>query len=396
MTLLIMPTYSCNLSCAYCFESALGLQAKPKLEYDLTRMLESILKIQKLCPHREAVLHGGEPLLMPLKDLRKLIVFLKHLGLEVRIQSNCTLITDEHIELFKQYNVLVGCSVDGSPELNILRGYWYKGKMDRERTMEYCKKVQENLERLADAKVLSGVLVILHRANAGDEEKLRKLAEWIDWLSTLGVTGGRLNPMYAVTPWSKPYELSIDELYRAYVWLWENFFEKRPDLRWSPYYDITAVLMGREDIALCWFNGCCFYDSFVWTVGCKGEILSCDRTFSCGLWCRARPLPRTEMIIKKVRALALLQTELRDSRYGHLHKGGCPAEGIEGDWRRPSRFWKLWEKMFEYFERKIKAMFPWMKLASEVPDKFEYIEMVSRGCRWNPIEGRYICPESSR
>jgi len=396
MTLLVMPTFSCNLSCAYCFESLLGVNKKPKVKYNLVKMIRSISRLQSIYRHNEIVLHGGEPLLMPLKDMVKLFDFAKALGVGISIQSNCTMITDDHIDVFKKYNVRVGCSVDGPPELNVLRGYWNRDKPDTKLNEQYNKLVHENIVKLAENKLLGGIIVVVHRCNAGDVDKLRKLVKWIDYLSDLGVKSGRLNPMFSVAPWSKQFELSCEELYRAYTWMWKNFFEDRDDLSWSPFVDIVSSLMGQEHRTICWFAGCNFYDSFVWTVGPDGEILSCDRTLSYGLWSRARPLPYTSMYRYKVRAIALLQTELKDSKYGHLHKGGCPCEAVKGDWRRPSRFVPLWEKLFEYFEKKIKAMMPWIKLASEVPDKIEYIEMISRGCRWNPMLGRYECPDRSR
>jgi len=396
LTLLVMPTYSCHLACAYCFESTIGWRMKVKLDYDLDRMMEAIARINRLQPHQEAVLHGGEPLLMPLRDLERLIAFIRNLGLSVSVQSSCSILSEEHIKLFKRYNVRVGCSADGPPELNVLRGFWPRGKPLEELNRRYREKVQRNIEILAEEKLLGGVLTIVHRANAGDVEKLRKLVGWINKLYELGSRYGRLNPMYAVTPWSKPYELSVDELYRAYVWMWENFFQDRPELDWSPYHDLVAVLLGQERRALCWFNGCGFYDAPVWTVGPKGEVLSCDRTLGAGMWLRARPLPKTQLLDRKIRAIALCQTELAGDRFCHLHKGGCPAEALGGDWRRPSRFWRLWSRLLEYFERRLKALAPWLKLASEVPDRLEYIEMVSRGCVWNPFTGRYDCPKGGR
>lgn len=393
MTILVMPTYTCHLACAYCFESTIGWRMKVRLNYDLGKIMEAIAKLNNLYPHKEVVLHGGEPLLMPINDLERLIEFIRNLGLQPSIQSSCSILSEDHIKIFKKYGVRLGCSADGPPELNILRGFWPNGKPLDKLNKKYAEKVQHNIEVLADEGLLGGVLVIVHRANAGDAEKLKKLVEWIEWLREKGVKSGRLNPMYATTPWSKPYEMTNEELYKAYVWMWENYFQYRYDLQWSPLQDIVAALLGREEHVVCWFTGCGFHDSPVWTIGPKGEILSCDRTLGNGLWLRAMPLPMTQLYARKIRAIALCQTELRDSKYCHLHKGGCPAEAPNGDWRRASRFWRLWDMLFKYFEKKLKAMAPWLRLASEVPDKIEYLEMVSRGCRWNPFTGRYDCPK---
>jgi len=78
-------------------------------------------------------LFGGEPLLLPLADLEELFRW----GMEEYghsgIQTNGILISDEHMRLFKTYNVDVGVSIDGPGELNDLR--WH---VSLERTCAPC------------------------------------------------------------------------------------------------------------------------------------------------------------------------------------------------------------------------------------------------------------------
>jgi uncharacterized protein len=64
---------------------------------------------------------GGEPLLAPISHLREVFDYgLAKFG-KNGIQTNGSLITDEHIALFLKYNVHVGISIDGPGALNSVR-----------------------------------------------------------------------------------------------------------------------------------------------------------------------------------------------------------------------------------------------------------------------------------
>ena len=60
-------------------------------------------------------------LLLPLKDLEAIWAWgLERYGSN-RVQTNGTLIQDEHVALFHKYGVRVGISLDGPGELNDVR-----------------------------------------------------------------------------------------------------------------------------------------------------------------------------------------------------------------------------------------------------------------------------------
>jgi uncharacterized protein len=66
-------------------------------------------------------LFGGEPLLMPFADLEEMFRWgLERFGGNA-IQTNGSLITEEHLALFARYGVSVGISMDGPDELNDVR-----------------------------------------------------------------------------------------------------------------------------------------------------------------------------------------------------------------------------------------------------------------------------------
>jgi len=377
------------MACLYCFQRPtikrpLAVHEKIDLE-KIEKALEIVRSSFKSYYNQsidEVVFHGGEPTSIPLDELEKLFDFFKSKGLKISMQSNCYMITDEHIKLFKKYNVRVGASVDGFPDINLLRGFFDDNGNELPASKDYRIKVIENIKRLHDEKILYGVIILLHKLNAGDDKKIDRLIEFLKWLKDLGETGGRLNHMFPTYPIAEKYALTNDELYHALVRLYEATKELK--LSYSPFEDIRRALMGSRDI-ICWFSGCHFYDSLVWAITWDGKILSCDRLLGFSQILRPKPLPHTDMFRMQVRTIALLQTELKDDKYAHLHRGGCPAEAE--DWRRPSRYIKAYSKLFEYIEQDIKKVMPNVRLASEYPDKLEYIRLLDSGRRYNIFKG---------
>jgi sulfatase maturation enzyme AslB (radical SAM superfamily) len=392
MTLLFFPTFGCNMSCLYCFQRPnLKRPQYSIIEFKKDKVEKALELIQQsYCSaynqkFDEIVFHGGEATIVPLDLLEEEFSFFKSKGLKIGMQSNCFAVTDKHVELFKKYNVTVGCSVDGFPDINTLRGFFDEGKEDTKASEFYRKKVLENIERLQKEKILTGVIILLHKANASDDTKLDRLVEFIKWLKSIGVTGGRINHMYPTYPLAEKYALTNDELFHALVRLYHA--TKELDVRYSPFDDVQRALTGEKNI-ICWFSGCSYYDALVWSITADGKIFRCDRALGNELP-SPKPLPHTDLFYSQARAIALIQTELKDDKYAHLHRGGCPAEAIGGDWRRPSAFIKAYSKFFEYMEQEIKKVMPNVKLASEYPDKIRYIQMIDSGRKYNMWRGDF-------
>lgn len=390
MTLLFFPTFGCNMACLYCFQRP--RLKRPLYQADRERIeLEKIEKALEMLQSSygqifdEIGFHGGEPTSIPLDVLEKLFDFFKGKGLKISMQSNCYMITDEHIKLFKKYNVRVGASVDGFPDINLLRGFFDENGNEFPASKKYRVKVVENLRKLKDEKILYGVIIILHKLNAGEDQKISRLIEFLKWLKEIGVIEGRLNHMYPTYPTAEKYALTNDELFYAYVRLYEA--TKQLKLSYSPFTDIQRALMGSRDV-VCWFSGCHYYDSLVWAITYDGRILSCDRMLENSPIPRPSTLPHTDMFYLQPRTIALLQTELKDDKYAHLHRGGCPAEAE--DWRKPSKYVKAFSRLFEYIEQDIKKTMPNVRLASDYPNKFEYIRLLDSGRKYDIFKGCFV------
>src|ERR1022692_4959081 len=106
----------CNIQCQYCYQNPQRDAGNFADEYDIDRMKSAIE-----AEGGPFAMFGGEPLLVNLKDLEELWSWgFTRFGHNA-MQTNGTLITDEHVRLFRNYNVNVGISLDGPGELNDVR-----------------------------------------------------------------------------------------------------------------------------------------------------------------------------------------------------------------------------------------------------------------------------------
>src|SRR5687768_9324520 len=95
----------CNLSCGYCYEhserDAGNFGTAKIVDFDaLTKALEAegVGKDNSASPGKKTgfSLHGGEPLLMPIDDIRRLLEWATQKEVPVHVQTNGSLITEAH------------------------------------------------------------------------------------------------------------------------------------------------------------------------------------------------------------------------------------------------------------------------------------------------------------
>ena len=153
MLIILKSTHECNLRCAYCYERSGGYC---KVDDGIVKTFDEIVrKIEdRNGPRGKAnariIVHGGEPLLLSNEALDHI---LSHPFVS-SIQTNLTLLTDSHIEMFKEYNICVGTSYDGI----------FKDEESPHRPKQ--ELVAENLHRLRAAGVKTSAIAVLTKQNA--------------------------------------------------------------------------------------------------------------------------------------------------------------------------------------------------------------------------------------
>jgi uncharacterized protein len=117
----------CNLSCDYCYVYTMRDQSwrtRPRVMSDATIARTATRVAQHLRTHRigtaEIVLHGGEPLLAGADRLTRLLSEIhgqvdRGTTLRFAVQTNAVLLDTDFLNLFRDWDVRVSVSLDGTP-----------------------------------------------------------------------------------------------------------------------------------------------------------------------------------------------------------------------------------------------------------------------------------------
>lgn len=166
---LAKPTGSiCNLDCTYCF----FLSKEQLYPGDRFRMTDEVMETwirQVIDSHRTPevtiALQGGEPTLMGLDFLRRVVAHARRIAgpgrpIEFTLQTNGTLLDDEWCAFLAAEDVLVGLSLDGPPAMHDA----YRVDKQGRPTYERVRAAWDLLQRHG---VATNVLCSVHAANAG-------------------------------------------------------------------------------------------------------------------------------------------------------------------------------------------------------------------------------------
>lgn len=149
-SLLVKPAGpDCNLACAYCF-----YRGKAELFNDrpVHRMSDEVLEemVRQVMTGGEASVsfgwQGGEPTLMGLDFFKKAVEFQKRYGVSGQsvgngLQTNGWIMDEEWGRFLKEYNFLVGLSLDGPQHVHDRYRVMRNGNPTWQRTVEAAKRV---------------------------------------------------------------------------------------------------------------------------------------------------------------------------------------------------------------------------------------------------------------
>ena len=338
MSVEVLPVgQKCNLKCTYCYEESMR-QAEGVVKNNLKAMLRQLKKQGK-----HFTVFGGEPLLTPLHDLEILFkAGLKWYG-KNGVQTNGTILTEKHIELFKKYKVHVGISFDGPGELNESRPY-RKG-------MSSATVTDQNIRRLLREKVSCSLIVTLSRSNAVGE-RLDKLIAWLQDMGHLGIRSARLHFLELDNPGTGPkLRLGDSENATAVVRITEEVRSIDFDL----LKEMKKSLQGDTKTISCVWRGCDPYNtSAVIGVDYDGSLSNCGRANKTGINYRKSETTGNE----RLRALYRTPHEgggCQGCRFFIACRGECPGTGIDGDWRNRTEHCGTLLILFERLEKELVA-----------------------------------------
>ncbi len=345
MSILLKCTLDCNMQCAYCYEHDTRSVGRHRY-YDLDAMLATAQRLREQTGDTVS-LHGGECLLLAKRDLDRLLKALYEMQGSSGIQTNASLIDDDHIRMFKKYKTHVGVSVDGLWPLN-------RGRTDEAGT----NKILTNIRRMREANVSVGPIIVLSTFNAETPEQRELLKEFLLDLKAIGITGGRLNLVQ-----HPKCELTPEQAREAYLDL-GSFVLAEPGFQFQPFRDIVDNLCG-FGLGTCVFSQCPFYATPAGkAIMGDGSLSSCLKTAVDGVpFIQSDRPDYTRYDI--LRAIPREQGGCGGCRYWRICYGNCPTEGENGDWRNKSRFCDAWYATYEMIEKRLKALLPNIQLITD-------------------------------
>jgi uncharacterized protein len=334
----------CNIQCQYCYQNPQRDAGNFAEKYSIERMKAAIL-----AEGGPFALFGGEALLVPEPDLEQLWSFgASKFGYNA-IQTNGILINDQHVRMFRQYNVSVGISLDGPGELNDVR--WH-GTL--EKTRAATEKSERAVRRLCAERIPVSLIITLHRGNAA-ADKLPRLYAWVRELDAAGVAAVRLHLLESESSAVRAtYALSIAENVTALI----GFLELQKTLlrlKFDVFEEMRQMLQGDDHGSGCVWNACDPYTTpAVRGVEGQGQLSNCGRTNKDGIDFAKADTQGFE------RYLALYQTPQEAGgcagcRFFLMCKGQCPGTALDGDWRNRSEHCEVWMAIFERLESDLRG-----------------------------------------
>lgn len=348
MTIELRPLgVSCNLGCTYCYQEPVRQSGNIRPKYDIDKMLQEVDKLG-----HNFSLFGGEALLVPKKDLERLWEYGFKKFKSNGIQTNGTLIDDDHVNLFKKYNVSVGISIDGPGELNGLRVV-RKDPSDTQLTLDHTQRTLNNVVKLIQNGISVSIIVTLHRLN-GSRENLPKLIEFIEWLSAVGVKHGNIHTLEvdSTMPDQEKYVLTQEENIEAFTKL-ALFFRDNAVPTWMPFTDMRNMMIGDDSSTTCTWHFCDHMNTnAVYGIEGDGSVSNCGRTNKEGIdWYKADKS-------NYARYISLYNTpdELggcQGCRFWITCSGSCVGESEHGDFRNKTIHCETMKSMQTFYENQL-------------------------------------------
>jgi uncharacterized protein len=332
----------CNLRCKYCYQKPQRSTGKLSRKYDIRTMKQSVDK-----NGGPFTLFGGEPLLISKKDLEELWAWGYIRWGQNGLQTNGTLIEDEHISMFKKYNVQVGISIDGPGALNDLRSFG-----SQKNTRKATALIERTIESLCQEQIPPSLIVTIHRVNA-IPTVLPRMHEWLRYLNNIGISSVRLHILEIDDPLvRKEYALSNHEYIEAFL----SFMElerKLSRVRFDLFSEMRNQLLGNDKKTTCIWNAC---DPLTTIAVCGiegfGQESNCGRTNKDGIDFVKGSIWGFE------RYIALYNTPhecggCKGCRFFLMCKGNCPGTALDGDWRNRTEYCEVWEALYQIFEQEL-------------------------------------------
>ncbi len=324
-SLLIKPVSAlCNLSCPYCFyvdresDPYKATAARKMDDETLERLVDTYLFYAG--PEATFAFQGGEPTLAGLPFYKRLIELQMSRGrggqaVANSLQTNGVLLDDAWCEFLKQYNWLVGLSVDGPEEMHD------RYRPDRGGQPTWARTMRA-FEILKKHRVDVSILCVLSQANIDHPREVYR------FLRSAGADSIQYIPLAEFDAEGKPlpFALRPEQYGRFMCETFDLWWPERRTVR-VRYFDNIAEALAGQKPGNCTLHATC--DSYA-VIEYNGDVYPCD-FFVEGAWKLgnihesswpeiARAQRRSTFAAKKT----LPAPECQVCEFAPVCKGGCP------------------------------------------------------------------------
>ena len=324
-SLLIKPASAvCNLDCDYCFyldreaDPYSALPGRRMTEETLSRLVDTYLFYSY--PQSTFAFQGGEPTLAGPAFFEKLVKLQEQYGrnghcVSNAMQTNGVLLDDRWCELFKQYNWLIGVSIDGPEAVHD----FYRVNKARAGTW---RKVMDGVGCLKKHGVEFNALCVVSQANAG------RAREVYAFFRSLNIDHVQYIPLSEFDGLGQPLPFTItpEQYGRFLCETFELWWPERRRVR-IRYFDNIAEALAGQKPGSCTMHETC--DSYV-VVEFNGDVYPCDffvesawklGNINLDSWSEiARRQRRYQFAANK----AIPHAECLKCEYQSICHGGCP------------------------------------------------------------------------
>lgn len=324
-SLLIKPASAvCNLDCSYCFyldrdaDPYKSLPARRMSMDTLERLVDTYLFYSY--PNSTFAFQGGEPTLAGLDFFTRLVELQKRYGrngqnVSNALQTNGVLLDDNWAQLFREYNWLLGVSLDGDESINDTYRFNKAGHGT-------YKQVMRAIETLQKRKVDFNILCVLSQANV---EKGRELYKFY---KSLGVDNIQYIPLaeFNADGSRMPFTITPEQYGKFLVETFDAWWPDRRKVRIRFFDNIAEALAGQKP-GSCTMHETC--DSYV-VVEYNGDIYPCDFFVESGWKLGNVELDSWAEIARRTRRYNFAQKktlshpECQICDYQSICHGGCP------------------------------------------------------------------------
>jgi len=265
-SLLIKPASAvCNIDCSYCFyldreaDPYTAIPARRMTAETLERLVDTFLFYSH--PNSAFVFQGGEPTLAGPAFFEKLVTLQQSYGrsgqsVSNSMQTNGILLDDRWCQFFKQYNWLIGISIDGPEPVHDLY------RLNKQGAGTW-RKVMKGIECLKKHDVDLNVLCVVSQANVSKARELYEFfrAQGIEYVQYIPLAefGGLGQPL--------PFAITPEEYGRFLCETFDLWWPDRRKVRIRYFYNLAEALAGQIPGTCTMHETCDFFVEQDWKLG---------------------------------------------------------------------------------------------------------------------------------